>query len=189
MFKLIFKLCGWKAVNNIPKEVKQYVLVVAPHTSNWDFLFGVGALKELKLNARFAIKKEWLKFPFKKFMISVGALPIDRSSSTILGEKKSAVDAMADLFKEHSLLKLVITPEGTRSKVEKWKTGFYYVAVRANVPMALGFMDYEAKKCGIEKLIYPSGDFKKDMKEVMDFYKNVKPKNPQNFTLDKELSQ
>jgi 1-acyl-sn-glycerol-3-phosphate acyltransferase len=165
------------------------VIVVAPHTSNWEFVFGMGAIKFMKLNPRFAIKKEWIRFPFKKLMLSSGALPIDRNAKNNLGEKKGTVDAMAELFKTNPNLRLVITPEGTRSRMEKWKTGFYHVAVKANVPIALGYMDYEKRQCGISSIIYPSGDFKKDMKIIMDFYKDVKAKHPENFSVDVELSK
>jgi 1-acyl-sn-glycerol-3-phosphate acyltransferase len=189
MFKLIFRLAGWKITHYLPDHIKKCVVVVAPHTSNWDFVFGMGAVKYMNLYPRFAIKKEWIRFPFKRMMINSGALPIDRSQKNTLGEKKGTVDAMADLFKEHDTLRLIITPEGTRKRVEKWKTGFYYVAAKAKVPIALGFMDYEKKECGIDKIIYPSGDFKKDMKEIMDFYKNMKGKNNENFTVDTELSK
>ena len=165
MFKLIFRLQGWKITHYLPEEIKRCVIVVAPHTSNWDFPIGMGAIRFMKLNQRFAIKKEWLSFPFKRIFLSLGALPIDRSKNT-LGEKKSSVDAMVDLFAKHDELRLVITPEGTRSRVEKWKTGFYYVALKANVPLALAFMDHEKRECGIAKVIYPSGDFKADMKRI-----------------------
>ena len=187
MFKLIFRLQGWKITHYLPDEIKRCVIVVAPHTSNWDFFIGMGAIRYMKLNQQFAIKKEWLRFPFKRLFLSLGALPIDRSNT--LGEKKSAVDAMVDLFANHDELRLVITPEGTRSRVEKWKTGFYYVALKANVPLALGFIDYEKRECGVAKVIYPTGDFKADMKLIMDFYNNFKGKNPENFTVDTELSK
>lgn len=163
------------------------MIIVAPHTSNWDFIFGMGAVKVMKLNQRFAIKKEWIRFPVKKFMYALGALPIDRNK-TKNSEGKSSVDAMADLFKERDELRLVITPEGTRSRVTKWRTGFYYIALKANVPIALAFINYETKTCGIDKIIYPSGDFKADMKIIMDFYKNIKGGNPKNFSTDIELS-
>lgn len=189
MFKLIFKLAGWKITHYLSDDIKQCVIVVAPHTSNWDFIYGMGAVKFMKLHPRFAIKKEWIRFPLKRLMLDLGALPIDRGAKNNLGEKKGTVDAMADLFKTNPVLRLVITPEGTRSKVTKWKTGFYYVAEKANVPIGLGFMDYEKRECGIAKIIYPSGDFKKDMKEIMDFYKNMKGKNPENFSVDEELSK
>lgn len=189
MFKLIYKLFGWKVSHLLPDDVKKCVIVVAPHTSNWDFVFGMGAVKVMKLNQRFVIKKEWISFPFKRLMYSMGALPIDRNKKTEPGEKKSSVDAIAELFKDHDELRMVITPEGTRSRVEKWKTGFYYVALKANVPIALAFINYETKTCGIEKLIYPTGDFRSDMKQIMDFYKDIKGKNPENFSIDIELSK
>lgn len=187
MFKLVFKLGRWKMTHFLPKEIRKCVIIVAPHTSNWDFVYGMGALKYMQLNPRFAIKKEWIRFPLKGLMQSLGALPVDRST-TVAGEKKGTVDAMVDLFNERDDLRLIITPEGTRKKVEKWRTGFYYVALKANVPIALGFMDYEKRVCGIDKIIYPSGDFKKDMKEIMEFYRNMKGKNPDTFSIDKELA-
>lgn len=189
MFKLIFKLFGWKITHYLPDEIKQCVVVVAPHTSNWEFVFGMGAIRFMNLHPRFAIKKEWIKFPFKRLMISSGALPIDRNAKNHLGERKGSVDSMVELFKTHETLRLIITPEGTRSRMEKWKTGFYHVALKANVPIALGFMDYKKKECGIDKIIYPSGDFKSDMKMIMDFYKNINAKHPENFSLDLELSK
>jgi 1-acyl-sn-glycerol-3-phosphate acyltransferase len=189
MFKLIFKLYGWKVTKLLSDDVKQCVIVVAPHTSNWDFVFGMGAVKVMKIRLRFAIKKEWIRFPLRRLMLSLGALPIDRGKKTAGNDKKSAVDAMADLFKEHEVLRLCITPEGTRSRVTKWKTGFYHVALNAKVPIALGFINYETKSCGIDKVFMPSGDFKADMKIVMEFYRNLKGKNPENFALDEELSK
>jgi 1-acyl-sn-glycerol-3-phosphate acyltransferase len=188
MFKLIYKLLGWKVTHFLSNDIKKCVIIVAPHTSNWDFIFGIGAVKVMKLKQRFVIKKEWIRFPIKRLMFSLGALPIDRNKKQT-GENKSSVDAIAELFKDRDELRMVITPEGTRSRVEKWKTGFYYVAVKANVPIALAFINYETKTCGIDKVIYPTGDFKADMKQIMDFYKNIKGGNPQNFSVDVELSQ
>jgi 1-acyl-sn-glycerol-3-phosphate acyltransferase len=189
MFKLIFRLYGWKVTHFLPDDVKKCVIVVAPHTSNWDFIFGMGAVKVMNIRLRFAIKKEWIRFPLKRLMLSLGALPIDRSKKTIGNEKKSAVDSMAELFTEHDVLRLVITPEGTRSKVDKWKTGFYHVALKANVPIAFGFINYATKSCGIDKVFYPSGNMKEDMKVIMDFYRPMMGKNPENFSLDAEFSK
>ena len=168
MFKLIYKLCGWKVTHFLSDDIKQCVVVVAPHTSNWDFIYGMATVKIMRLNQNFIIKKEWIRFPFKRMFRSLGALPIERNKNNINGEKTSTVDAMADLFSQKDILRMVITPEGTRSKREKWKTGFYYVALKANVPIALAFMNYETKTSGIDKIIYPTGDYKKDMKEIMD---------------------
>lgn len=187
MFKLIFKLAGWRITHYLPAHIKQCVIVVAPHTSNWDFVYGMAALKFMKLPARFAIKKEWIRFPFKRLMLRLGALPIDRGAKQEGADKKGTVDAMAELFEKHPELKLVITPEGTRKKVTKWKTGFYYVALKANVPICLAFIDSKTKTCGIDKILYPSGDFHKDMKIIMEFYQQMTGINPENFSVDLEL--
>jgi 1-acyl-sn-glycerol-3-phosphate acyltransferase len=188
MFRLIFRFGKWKITSNLPDSIKKCVIVAAPHTSNWDFVYGMGALKVMKLKLRFTIKKEWMKFPFKRIMKSLGALPIDRDAIKT-GEKKGTVDAIADLFASLPELRLMVTPEGTRAKMEKWKTGFYYIALKAKVPIALGYMDYAKRTCGIEKIIYPSGDFHLDMKQIMDFYKSITAKYPQNFSTDIELSK
>ncbi len=188
MFKLLFKLSNWKITHYLPVNIKKCVIVAAPHTSNWDFFYGIGALHIMKLKMRFTIKKEWMRFPFKGIMTSLGALPIDRSAIKN-GEKKGTVDAVADLFNTHDELHLMVTPEGTRARMEKWKTGFYYIALKAHVPIALGFLDYKTHTCGIDKIIYPSGDFNFDMKQIMDFYKNVTAKYPQNFSVDLDLAK
>jgi len=187
MFKLAYKLFGWRVTHFLSDDIKRCVIIVAPHTSNWDFIFGMGTVKIMKLNQRFVIKKEWMRFPFSLLMKSLGAVPIDRNKNKAPGEKSSTVDAMVDLFSTHDELRLVITPEGTRSKVTKWKTGFYYVAQKANVPIALAFINYETKTCGIDKVLYPTGDYQKDMKQIMDFYKNMKGKNPENFSVDESF--
>lgn len=183
MFNLFFKIFGWKVTSTLPKDIKKCVIIAAPHTSNWDFIFGMGALKQMQIKPRFTIKKEWYKFPFKALMKKLGALPIDRSVKSD-GSRRGTVEAMVDLFDTYNDLLLLITPEGTRSRVDKWKTGFYYVALNAKVPIALGFIDYAKKECGVGKVIYPSGDYKTDMKSIMEFYKNFTPKYPENFALD-----
>ena len=188
MFKLIFKLHKWKVTHFLPENIKKCVIIAAPHTSNWDFVYAMGALSVMKLKLRFTIKKEWVRFPFKYIMKSLGALPIDRNAIKN-GEKKGTVDAVVDLFTDRDELRLMVTPEGTRAKMEKWKTGFYYIALKAKVPIALAFIDYKKKVCGIDKIIYPSGDFNFDMQQIMDFYKNTNGKYPQNFSIDVDLAK
>ena len=183
MFKLLFKLGGWKVTHHLPKEIKQCIIIAAPHTSNWDFVYGMGALKAMNLKARFTIKKEWMRFPLKSLMTNLGALPIDRAKNAD-GTRKGTIEAIAELFIAQNELLLMIPVEGTRSRVEKWRTGFYYIALKAKVPIALGFMDFEKRECGIDKIMYLTGNFKKDMDEIMDFYKNIKGKNPENFSID-----
>lgn len=186
MFNFLFKIAGWKVTRTLPSEIRKCVIIALPHTSNWDFIYAMGAFNKMNIKTRFTIKKEWYKFPFKGLMKKLGALPIDRSTNPD-GSRRGTVDAMADLFSKHDNLLLLITPEGTRSRVEKWKTGFYYVALKAKVPIALGFIDYSKKECGIDKLIYPTGDYKADMKLIVDFYKHIRGKHPENFAIDKSL--
>ena len=188
MFNFLFKLAGWKVTHQLPKDIAKCVIIALPHTSNWDFVYAMGALSEMKIKTRFTIKKEWFKFPFKGLMTKLGALPIDRTKNAD-GTRKGTVEAMVDLFNSRKELLLLITPEGTRSRVDKWRTGFYYVALKAKVPIALGFIDYAKRECGIDKLIYPTGNYNADMQLIMDCYKNVTGKNPENFALDTSFEQ
>ena len=94
------------------------------------------------------------------------------------------VDAIADLFDKYDKIAVVVTPEGTRALRTEWKTGFYYIAVKAKVPIALGYLDYKNKIAGVGKLVYPSGDMDKDLKEIMAFYKTIPPKHPEKFSVD-----
>lgn len=91
---------------------------------------------------------------------------------------------MADLFKKHDDLVMLVTPEGTRSRQTKWKTGFYHVAVLANVPVALGYLDYQKKEAGVGRVVYPCGDMKNDLREIMAFYKTIVPHFPEKFSID-----
>lgn len=184
-FKLLFKWHGWKIDVNLPEIGKQSVFLAAPHTSNWDFVYTIACFEYLKIPVRFTIKKEWLKWPFKKLMYSFGAIAIDRSPKVPGEERLSTVQAMVNLYKEHEYLAITVTPEGTRGKRTQWKTGFYYVAKEANVPIALAYLDYKNKIAGVGKVIWPSDDMEKDMKEIMEFY-NVpsRAKFPEKFSVD-----
>ena len=182
LYNFFFSLFGWKIEGKLPDE-KKYIIIVAPHTSNWDFMIGLCARSILRFDAKFLGKKELFKFPFGALFRWLGGVPVDRSKHV------NMVDAVAELFNQREQFIVAIAPEGTRKYVPQWKTGFYYVALKANVPIGLGFMDYEKRECGIYKVIYPTGDFNKDMKVIMDFYKNIKGKNNENFSVDVELSQ
>ncbi len=172
--KFILWLFGWKVDQNIPKE-KSYIIVVAPHTSNWDFIVGRLVIGSLRVPQRVLMKKEMFFFPIKYLLYALGAMPIDRKAS------EKMVDYIVNLFKVRENFVFSITPEGTRSYVKKWKTGFYYIALKANVPLVLGKIDYKKKEAGLAKVIYPSGDFPKDFQEILAFFKDVTGKNPQNY--------
>ena len=186
--KIIFERKGWKLNPNYPEGLDRCVMVAAPHTSNWDFVFALGVFHILKIPIRFAMKKEMLFFPFNIIFGALGALSIDRSPKDKASPRKSTVEAMAELFEKHQRLCLLIAPEGTRSLRKKWKTGFYYTALKAGVPIALGYVDYQKKEAGIGKKITPTGDLEGDMKEIMAFYKDIKAKYPENFSLDQDYA-
>lgn len=160
-------------------ECQHCVMVGAPHTSNWDFIYFLAAFDIMKIPVKFTIKKEWLKFPISLVMKPLGAVGIDRKPKTPGAEKLSMVDAMANMLIENKNMAIVVTPEGTRKAVKKWKTGFYRVALKANVPIALGYMDYAKKEAGVGKIVYPTGDMIADLTEIIAFYKNVTPKFPE----------
>ncbi len=185
IFTAYFKLSGWTHKDIVPVEdFKQSVVLAVPHTSNWDAVIMFGTFDLLKINARFTIKKSWMKFPLGLITKPLGGISIDRRPKKDGEKRESAVDAMVRLFKENEDLVLLITPEGTRSKREEWKTGFYHIAKGANVPIALSYIDFKNKESGVGKLIYPSDDMEKDMREIMAFYKNSNPKHPENFSVD-----
>ncbi len=166
--------------------MKKCLVIAAPHTSNWDFWYCMAAFRIYRLRIRFTVKKEWMKFPYSILMKPLGGIAIDRSPKMASEERISHTDAMINLFNQHKELIIVFTPEGTRSRVEKWKTGFYHVAVGAGIPICLAYCDYKKKLAGIAKVIYPT-DFEKDMREIMAFYKTINAKFPENFSVDTDF--
>ncbi len=182
----IFKLSGWKTDMNLPPQIRKCIILAAPHTSNWDFWYCMATFAIYKLPIRFTVKKEWMRFPFNIIMKPLGGIAIDRTARGPLNERPSFVEVMKELFDNNEELIIVITPEGTRSRNDKWKTGFYHIAKAANVPILLGYTDYKKKMTGISSPIYVS-TYEKDMKEIMSFYKNVTPKFPEKFAVDADF--
>lgn len=178
------KLMGWETDNHWPGNLSQCVMIAAPHTSNWDALYARLALKVLGVNVRLTIKDSYMQFPLGPFVRAMGGIGIDRRPKQAGEPRPSMVQVMTDLFKQHPELVMLVTPEGTRARQEQWKTGFYYVAVNAGVPIALAYMDYEQKKAGVGKIIHPTGDFEEDMAEIMDFYAGIQAKFPEEFSVD-----
>ena len=177
-------LMGWELDNHWDLNVDQCVMIAAPHTSNWDALYARLGLKALGVNVRLTIKDSYMKLPFGPFVRAMGGIVIDRSVKQAGQERPSMVQLMSDLFKTHPKLVMLVTPEGTRSKQEQWKTGFYHVAMTAGVPIALAYMDYAKKKTGVGKIVYPTGDYEKDMVEIMSFYAEINAKFPEKFSVD-----
>ncbi len=173
IFRFLFWIKGWKVVNLIPEVTNRCVMAAAPHTSNWDLVMTIVAFEKIKVPMRFTIKDDWLKPPFGPFIKPLGALAIDRSPKKPGEERRSMVDAMAQLFEDNKDIALVITPEGTRKKVKELRTGFYHIALKAKVPIALGYADYKKKIAGVGKVIYPTGNYEADLAEIKAFYAGI----------------
>lgn len=175
--KFIFnKIMGWKITNVIP-DLKKCVIVIAPHTSNWDFIVAKLAYSSIGRTANFLIKEDWFFFPFNLLFKSIGGIPVKRDKNTALTE------VLTKEFKERESMQLGITPEGTRKPVEEWKKGFYFIAVKSEVPIVLIGLDYKKKEATFLNVFYPTGDYKKDIVEIKAFYKNITPKKPENFII------
>lgn len=177
MLKLIsrfyFWLIGWKTINKLPPHVDKYVMIGAPHTSNWDFPITMAALSIMEVKVNYLAKKELFRFPLGVIMRAFGGIPVDRNRST------GMVDAMIQEFKNHEKLVLLVPPEGTRGFVKEWKSGFYRVASGAGVPIVLAYLDYKKKEAGLEKAFYPTGDYEKDLPVIQAFYRTVQAKFPE----------
>lgn len=179
--KFIFWITGWKVVGGVPKEVKKAVIIAAPHTSYWDFMYARAAFFIIEVPVKITVKKEVVNFPvFGWFIKQMGAIGIDRNPKNAgLKRKKSMVDAMVDLIKNKEQLIMMVTPEGTRKKVSRWKTGFYRVAEQAGVPIILGFLDYKKKEAGIGSLFNPTGNIDDDIEIIRNFYRTKVGKYPE----------
>ena len=184
LFKVFFSIARWELLQPAPPEAFNCVMIAAPHTSNWDFVYAISGMDQLGLKPRFTIKKEFNVFILGRWITNLGALWIDRSKA-----KKGGgwTQYMASLFQDKPLT-VVVTPEGTRSRVEEWKLGFYYTALEAKVPICCSFMDYEKKQTGVGMCFMPTGNLDEDMKRIMDFYRDIKGKFPGNFTTDLRYS-
>jgi 1-acyl-sn-glycerol-3-phosphate acyltransferase len=173
--RLIFFITGWKVKERLPDGIKKCVVIAAPHTSNWDFVYAMAAFYIMDMRIRYVAKKELFVFPLGIIMRAFGGIPVDRS------KRNNLVDNMVKLFKEQEKLYLLIPPEGTRSKVDKWKTGFYYTAFNAQVPLVCGYLDYAKKEAGLGMIYTPSGNYDNDLREIKSFYSGVTPKYSQSF--------
>ncbi len=181
---LLLKAFGWTAFIEEGLQANRCVMIASPHTSNWDLLFTILAFNYFRIPMRFTIKNEWMRFPFGLLMRPLGAIGIDRSPKKEGDKRLSMVDAMANLFAENERIAVVVTPEGSRSLRTEWKTGFYYVAKTAGVPICFGYLDYAKKEAGVGGQVFPSDNMEEDLKKVMEFYSKIAPKFPEKFSVD-----
>lgn len=168
----LLKMFGWKIDDHAPEGVKKCVIVVGPHTSNWDFVLGRLAFVHFGIKGKYLIKKELFFFPLGLILKAIGGIPVDRKKNNNMTEYA------ASLFQENEELFLVFTPEGTRKYNPNWKKGFYYIAIRAKVPIYICYMDYERKIGGFHSLFEPTGNVDEDIayiKSIMGKYKGRFP--------------
>lgn len=148
------------------------VLIEAPHTSIYDFLLGAACVWKMGLNPCIFIKKEFFVFPLRHFLRWSGALPVDRGNCA-----NHLVESAVKALNDKNDITIIITPEGTRKKVRRFKRGFYEIAMKAGVPIAITYIDYKTRHMGVGPLITPSGDINADMRLILDFYSGVSPRN------------
>lgn len=178
----IVKLFGWKYDEpdlNERKEMLHCVLICAPHTSAFDYLLGCSCVWHMGLDCHVLIKKEFFFFPIKRFLLHYGAIPIDRGN-----RKNDMVNTAVKLLQQNEKYILVLTPEGTRKMVKRWKRGFYEIAMAAQVPIVVTYIDYGTKHMGVGPSVIPSGDFDADMLKILEVYNNVKPRNAHGWNLE-----
>lgn len=164
--KITLKLAGWRTEGEVPAARKS-VMIVAPHTSNWDFPIGLMASFALRIKPYWIGKHTLFRWPLGPFFRMMGGIAIDRRAS------QKMVQRAIQAFKEHEEFLLVLTPEGTRKKVQEWKTGFYHIAKGAQVPIICAFLDYRRKVVGIGPVITASGNMEADVSRIKSFYAEI----------------
>lgn len=169
--RLIYKLFGWTAEAEHP-DTQKYVLIVAPHTSNWDFPLGMLAARILHLKVHYLGKHTLFEGPFGWFFKALGGIPVRRDKVHNMSQQ------MAQRFAEADELILAIAPEGTRKKTEHWKMGFYHIARAANVPIVMAYLDYGNKKVRLGGTFYPGEDMEEALKTVRAFFAGVQGRHP-----------
>lgn len=171
---ILFRWLGFREEITVPMP-KKYILALAPHTSNWDFVIGRLYSNAVGLKCGFLMKKEWFFWPLGILMRRMGGVPVYRNRQT------GSTDILANKAREADEFRLCITPEGTRKPNREWKRGFYYIALKANIPILLYGLDYKRRLIKCTKIIMPTGDVEKDMTEIKEYYSEFKGRHPEKF--------
>lgn len=186
--KFLFKWHGWEIIGDpTPPEVFRCVFVFSPHTTNWDFYFGVMCLMSLGVPVKVAIKKFWTRFPFSLIIKPLGGVGINRIKNKD-GTGNNQVDMLAELYERYDQIALIITPEGSRSLRKEWKTGFYHIAKKAKVPIVAFSGDYNIQKVWFGPVYKGKETLDEVMRDMMVFYDKSGPKYPADFALDQRYS-
>ncbi len=167
----LFRLKGWKLEGQAPTS-KRCVIIGAPHSSNWDFVFFIGATHAFGIKPNFMGKSSLFRWPLRRFMFDMGGVPVDRTA------KGNYAQAMIAEFGKREEFALVIAPEGTRGAVTKWRSGFYHIAFGAGVPIVCAWVDNRNMRGGLGLEIMPTGDYGADMARIADFYRQAVPQHP-----------
>jgi len=171
LYKFFFQtVAGWEISGDVPRHLKKYIIVVAPHTSNWDFLIGLSLRSIMRFPSNFLAKKELFKPPFGWIFKALGGYPVDRSKSS------NIVEQIVSIINDQEKFVVAIAPEGTRKTVQKWKTGFYYIAHKTKTPIVLVSLDYAKKLVTWNTEFYVSGDLESDAILIDRFFKGKKGK-------------
>ena len=173
---LLYKYMGWSKTVNQPHPDK-YIICLAPHTSNWDFVIGLLYAQAEGLESNFLMKREWFFWPLGPIFRHLGGIPVWRSKHT------SMTDNLADEAAKSTRFHLCVTPEGTRSLNPDWKKGFYYIAQKARIPILLYGVDYSKKHIQCTRTLIPTGDIDSAMREIKLYFKDFRGKRPERFTI------
>ena len=165
----VLRVMGWRIDGSLPNQSK-FVVIAAPHTSNWDFVVGIAAAMALDVHAHWIGKHTLFRWPFGAIMEWLGGIPVNRSASSGL------VDQIVERFAGSPSFVLGLAPEGTRKQVSRWKSGFYHIALGAGVPIVCGYFDFDARVVGIGPIIEPSGDYESDLDRIQQFYAPIRGK-------------
>jgi len=174
--RLLYQWWGWRKEVTVAHPDK-FIIALAPHTSNWDFVLGMCYRFAEDIPINFLMKKEWFFWPLGPLFRRWGGIPVERSRKT------SLTDTLACEAINRPTFRLCITPEGTRSAVTEWKRGFYYIALKARIPILLYGIDYERKLICCTRQIIPTGNYDADIQQIKDYFKNFKGKHPDGFAV------
>lgn len=175
--KLLLRMAGWTVDISVP-DYDKCIICVAPHTSNWDFVLGKLAYASVGRKAGFLMKEAWFVWPLGYFFKAVGGIPVPKKRGGKL------TDYIIERFQKMPHMHLAVTPEGTRSKVTQWRTGFLRIAMGADVPIVLGAIDARTKHVYVVSEFIPTGDIEADMRSIKDYYRNFSGIRPEKFSAD-----
>ncbi|MEK6805146.1 MAG: lysophospholipid acyltransferase family protein [Pseudomonadota bacterium] len=171
----LLRWAGWRLEVQLPDEPKMVVLA-APHTSNWDGYYAIVSMVALNLRLGLFVKHSMFRWPFRGLLNTLGAIPINRTAAGGL------VGQTVQAFHDHPQLLIGLAPEGTRGRVQKWKRGFYLIALEAQVPIVCAYLDYQRRVTGIGLVLNPTGDYAADLEKIQAFYRTITPRRPENFS-------